>query len=73
MMTLIAVAVVTQPVPFHWGGDCRSEGHCTTEVEENPGRDDVITTCTPESSGDVESAPQCRLTVEPGTTAKEES
>ena len=71
--TLIAVVVVCQPLPFHVGVGDVWAGQCTSEEEEKLGTDDVTTKCTPDPSSGVEPPDQCRLTVEPGTTAKDES
>jgi hypothetical protein len=73
MATLTAVAVVTQPVPVHLGAGDVWAGQFTTEEEEKLGTDDVTMKCTPDPTSDVEPPDQCRLTVEPGMTAKDES
>jgi hypothetical protein len=73
ILTLIPLAVLTHPVPFHVGVGDVLDGHFTTESEENPGRFDVSTKCTPPPDSWADPPDQWRLTLEPGTTAKDES
>jgi len=74
MATFMAVAaVVIQPEPFHVGAGETYEGHWVTAADEKPGNDEVIRRWTPDPKSDVDPPDQCRLTVVPGTTAKDES
>jgi len=47
MPTVMAVAVVVQPDPFHFGAGEVRGGHFTVDAEEKPGTDVEITKCTP--------------------------
>ena len=70
---MAVAAVVIQPEPFHVGAGETYEGHCVTAADEKPGNDEVIRRWTPDPKSDVDPPDQCRLTVVPGTTAKDES
>lgn len=73
MATFTAVVVVVQPVPVHLGAGDVWAGQVTTEEEEKLGTDDVTMKVAPTPINGVEPPDQCRLTVEPGTTANDEA